>query len=406
MATATSRSIHDPSFFTILVIAAACVACWSLPSRSRGQDHRLEQEQAIDKILKTGGAIERDETRPGKPVRSLHLTSFKDDFLLKQLGAWETLVSLDLARAPVDGKALACLDKMTNLRSLSFGFSTITDADAAQFKTPASLRVADFLGTHITGTSLRCLRNSRQLTVLLLGNCRGVRNAGLEQLKVLTELQTVDLSGTRVHDAGMTHLRSLINLRALSLDDTEITDAGLENLSALLNLEDLCLSNTQLHDVGMKYLRLLANLQTLSLDGTGITDAGLDDLLGLEKLEELSLTKTQVTDAGMARLKAMKQLDTLCLSETRVTDAGLTALRDLPKLEILELDESQLTEVGLRNLRALPHLKEIYPIGPHVNADFARKMKAELPGVEIDLFLREFPRYNPPTGVPGADSPK
>lgn len=307
-----------------------------------------KQEHAVEQIRRIGGRIERDETQRRKPVISLYLPRLEDDSLLKHLGVWDSLESLDLRGALVHGKALACIQKMNHLQSLSFEFSSITDEDAAQFKTPASLRVADFAKTRITGASLRSLRNSKQLSILVLVKCPGVRDAGLEHLERFAELRMLFLAETRVTDAGLRHLRPLFNL------------------------------------------------QNLALDGTEITDAGLDNLLGLENIGELALSKTKITDAGIARLKALPRLETLYLSETRVTDVGLAELRQLPALRSLELDESQLTIVGRQNLRTLPHLRELMPRGSHVGeASYLKTLKAALPGVSIDPGPGEIPPYPP-----------
>jgi hypothetical protein len=43
-----------------------------------------------------------------------------------------------------------------------------------------------------------------------------VTDAGLKEVKDLTDLQTLNLSDTRVTDAGMKELKGLKNLRALN----------------------------------------------------------------------------------------------------------------------------------------------------------------------------------------------
>jgi hypothetical protein len=63
-----------------------------------------------------------------------------------------------------------------------------------------------------------------------------VTDAGLKQLKDLSNLLELDLSETRITDAGLVHLKELPDLTRLSLRGTEVTDTGLEHIEALTPL--------------------------------------------------------------------------------------------------------------------------------------------------------------------------
>ena len=84
-----------------------------------------------------------------------------------------------------------------------------------------------------------------------------------------------DLDETMIDDAGLANLKGLTDLQSLSLDGTRITDAGLVNLKGLTSLTDLSLDNTEVGDAGLAQLVALKNLRKLSLDHTSVTDAGL-----------------------------------------------------------------------------------------------------------------------------------
>ena len=58
------------------------------------------------------------------------------------------------------------------------------------------------------------------MRVVLVGT--DVTDAGLEQLKDLTQLRWLDLGGTRITDVGLEHLKGLTQLEVLSLDGTEV----------------------------------------------------------------------------------------------------------------------------------------------------------------------------------------
>ena len=79
-------------------------------------------------------------------------------------------------------------------------------------------------------------------------------------------------------DADLEHLKGLSQLRSLDLSGTQITDAGLEHLSELTQLHVLILWNTAVTDAGLKHLKRLPALRTLGLRGTRITDAGVEHL--------------------------------------------------------------------------------------------------------------------------------
>ena len=69
------------------------------------------------------------------------------------------------------------------------------------------------------------------IPVLLLGHAT---DADLEHLKGLSELQHLNLTGTKVTDAGLEHLKGLTALRGLDLGLTQVTDAGVAQLKESL----------------------------------------------------------------------------------------------------------------------------------------------------------------------------
>jgi len=122
-------------------------------------------------------------------------------------------------------------------------------------------------------------------------------------------------------------------IEAVYWSGKQVTDAGLENLKGLTQLQGLNLGGTKVTDTGLENLKGLNQLQWLSLGGTKVTDAGLENLEGLNQLESLNIDVTEITDAGLEHLKGLKQLQELWLVFTKVTDAGVKKLRQaLPEL--------------------------------------------------------------------------
>ena len=92
------------------------------------------------------------------------------------------------------------------------------------------------------------------------------------------EVKAVVLYGTQVTDAGLEQLKGLSQLRELRLHFTRVTDAGLEQPKGLSQLRELRLHETRVTDAGLEQLKGLSQLQSLSLNGTKVTSEDLKKL--------------------------------------------------------------------------------------------------------------------------------
>ena len=99
-------------------------------------------------------------------------------------------------------------------------------------------------------SSVQCLRK------LYLG-WTNVSDAGLEHLKRLKDLRTLDLRAVSggISDAGVEKLRGLVRLESLNLYKSDVTDAGLEHLKGMKKLERVFLQETQVTDAGIEKLK-------------------------------------------------------------------------------------------------------------------------------------------------------
>lgn len=96
----------------------------------------------------------------------------------------------------------------------------------------------------------------------------------------------------------------------------------------------------------------------------------------------------QFDDAVLARvLPNLKRrgVTVLALSGTRVTDASVGALRQLASLQVLSVDGTGMTPQGLTPLARLPRLREVHVGGERCDGDAVRKLKAELPSVNVSV---------------------
>ncbi|MBT4694344.1 MAG: PQQ-binding-like beta-propeller repeat protein, partial [Planctomycetaceae bacterium] len=134
-------------------------------------------------------------------------------------------------------------------------------------------------------TSLRCLR---------LGST-SISDATINGLSNLANLRSLDLEVCEnISDdsmpiiAGFSRLRCL-NLKKTAFEKLKITDKALSDLSSLEHLELLILYGNRLTDAGMSDLAKLTQLQVLDLSLVGITDKGVHALAPLKRLQSLSL---------------------------------------------------------------------------------------------------------------------
>jgi len=216
----------------------------------------------------------------------------------------------------------------------------------------------------LADADLEHLKGMTRLEYLVLP--RQITNAGIERLKDLTSLRTLNLGYTQTTDDGLVHLKGLVNLKELYLSETQISDAGLGHLEGL-ELDRLEISNEVKTDLGLThYLAALQPQSSLSLFRWKITDAGLEQLTDRKSLEVLDLGKTDTSDNGLVHLSGLTNLKELKLPNTRITDDGLEHLKALTSLEHLVLPH-QITNAGLVHLKELTTLKHLYLSGKQIN---------------------------------------
>ena len=159
------------------------------------------------------------------------------------------------------------------------------------------------------------------------------RHGGKIERNEQGEVVGVDLRGASMSPTG----QKLLHLIGLGEQRLSLSDAALVHLKGLTNLQTLNLHGTKITDAGLVHLKGLTKLQTLDLWDTKITDAGLVHLKGLTKLTWLNLPGTKITDAGLIHLQELPRLETLNLLYTKVTDAGIAELKQaLPDCKIIK----------------------------------------------------------------------
>jgi hypothetical protein len=155
-------------------------------------------------------------------LRATELT----DEQMHYLGNQPTLQELDLSDNPITDAGLACLDGLSQLKTLDLRNTRITDAGLKHLARCGSLEQLHLNGTPITDAGLAELKSLTALRALTLGNTR-ITDEGLKHVQAFGQLQRLALFGTAITDEGLSHLYSFNDLVELSLNDTQITDAAM-----------------------------------------------------------------------------------------------------------------------------------------------------------------------------------
>lgn len=261
---------------------------------------------------------------------------------LEGIGAFPTLVNLDLSGQPITARGLG------HARHSSIKWLTIS-------------------GTHIGSGNCRrpaAVPADRQAAAKLIAATLG----SLRNLEALTA------SDTPIADDDLVELPKLSNLEVLMLDDTCLTSRGMVQLGAVSELKFLHLSRTGITDLGLKEFRRNSKLQDLVLNGTQVTGSGFADYSG-HSLQTLYLDDAKVDDAGLRQICRLQQLVKLRLSRCRVTDQSCTSLLSLNNLQDLCLHGCQITDEAMTTICKIDRLLEVDLADTRVSAKGIARLK-------------------------------
>jgi Leucine-rich repeat (LRR) protein len=197
----------------------------------------------------------------------------------------------------------------------------------------------------------------------------------ITRLAELPELQTLDLSHTRITDEGLLRLKPAPKIRNLNLFYAEwITDQGMTAIRDWKHLKRLNVRGTRISDGTLELVGKLTGLEALDIAHTAVTDNGLDHLITLVHLKELAMGRGRLTHKSLAVLRMLPTLTSLDISGARpappdmagnralgpgIPEEALRAMADLKELRVLKLGHSSLTGNGLRNLSVLDQVEKL-----------------------------------------------
>lgn len=115
------------------------------------------------------------------------------------------------------------------------------------------------------------------------------------------------------------------NLESIDLSSTRVTDQGMRYLLKFRQLNDLTIRESEVGDEGMKFVARIPNLLNLYIDESRVTDQGIESLSKV-KFQNLHLENLKgVTDLSAKLLSAIDSLerDGLNIKGTSITDLAI-----------------------------------------------------------------------------------
>ncbi len=238
-----------------------------------------------------------------------------------------------------------------------------------------------------------------------------VGDAGIQQLRGLSQLETLSLSGMpNVSDKTCGPISEIRSLKFLSVESDALTRVGLERLRALDGLEQLVLRDIKVSESEISAIAELTSLNALSIlyshaDGasfaplqkcrtlkhfdltfTPLSDDVVLTLRNLDQLQSLTLLGDEITDDGLRRLGELKNLSQLTVSASGCSDETLDAIANLSSLEHLhiEIQQGQFTDQSLERLKPLKSLRSLSLVPTTITEMGVHDFKAAVPNVRLE----------------------
>ncbi len=215
-------------------------------------------------------------------------------------------------------------------------------------------------------TSLEPLSELSELRSL---NCSGTKVSDINPIRNLNKIKELNISGTNVTD--ISNLKYANVVQDFKADNIQISDISV--VSFFKDLNSLSLANTNVNDITP--VSKCVNLTTLNLSGTQITD--LSPLTNLLKLYDLDIANTLVTN--ISPLQGLVNLHFLNVEGTKITD--LSPLNSLDRLNEINFSNTQVSD--LMPLDNMSRLTKVYCDNSLVDKGIADNFMGSNPNVLV-----------------------
>jgi hypothetical protein len=164
------------------------------------------------------------------------------DDALRALATQTTVRTLQIGGKQVTDKNLSYVGQMTGLEELNISWAhELTDQGFLQLSGLKRLRILEVYLSKFTDTSMEAIGKLTKLEELRI-DCEGITDRGLAKLAALTRLKYLSLGANsvgnqQISDAGLELLKNMKELETLDLRGWHVSDEGIANLRELKNLK-------------------------------------------------------------------------------------------------------------------------------------------------------------------------
>jgi F-box/leucine-rich repeat protein 14 len=353
-----SRSYLGDRINKAFMLLVDSLAVPSSPHSGRPNDCQVHGQLRLSKLCFEGQSQLKDEGL-------VHLANAHGG------AVGQKLESLNLCRClGVTGVGLAAIAKLSSLRELDLSHCReLPGADLCLTlqKLPCLTSVAVNRVFGVTDETLATLVSTAPTTLTLLdiGNCGDVTDAGVKALQKLPNLRVLGISRSRTLTADCAVTIAKLPLETLNMGWCEwATDKAIEALSQCSSLTMLHLDSATVTDVGLAKMSKLSKLMGLDISNSfSFSGPGLSSVLsigGLQQLTSLRLFKcAAVTDPCLTQIAKLPFLTSLDLTDCRNISAdGVAKLSDAKELRRLFLNGCHLADAFSIPVAGLPALEE------------------------------------------------
>lgn len=302
------------------------------------------------------------------------------------------VTEVNLRKATVDDTIPAALLSLTNVTSVLFNDSDVTDDHlTALTKWSSPVVNIDLRGCSVGNDGVMALANLKTLKAIRLNEAaENVDDIGIVALAALPKLKVLAADGLWIGDESVEAFTESTTLEELYLKSTNISDDALKAMGQIPSLRKIRLAMNGISDDGLAYLKPLTNLVELDLsENSSLTNAATEALSSLTSLEKLNLWRLAIGDEGILRLRPLRDLVWLNLDNTQLSNAGLDALSDMKQLSFLHLGSTGVSDDGLPKLTHLKNLKDLKLTRTAVTEAGAAELATSLPDTDIQLLYIE-----------------
>lgn len=203
-----------------ITLPPAALYVYNIPVRE------TKTNQEIGELVKERGGFFGIEEREGRgPIYDLH-PPVPEVASIFMNSVWDGRHRhLELKEGDLEKMAQA-----GNLKELRLEYTKVPKGDFVFLRKMHSMEWLVMNSTDLTNEELQYIRNLHSLTILEIGENKGITDEGLSHLQNLDRLKTLYLSGTSVTDEGISALQHLSTLKDLWLERTRVTQAGVSKL--------------------------------------------------------------------------------------------------------------------------------------------------------------------------------